>query len=456
MSTDTQTSLPIQRFPKSSLVHLLPLLWLLSLALTEAGGPLHLASVGANLQTTADWIASFQKENNRLPGSLAEIRLYAHSHQQPYTPYDSYGLRLQYLPLRENAYLLKSFSSDAMENTLTSPPDEQILFGLEPATQGLQTLFPNLSQPMIYQGAFLGGLQAASTGLIARLEVNVQLRTRFLLIRDPKDPRFSLISFHDGVEEFLWLPSGTEVVYTAQGSERYEDGIYYWNLKDGTIHNIFPKLKDKIWPNAAPDASFYLSISHISEDPQLLYVLAAQATQKKGLNPKDFYRFSNLYAISLDAEHMQNPNFQQINSEVDYNAFDYPVSHLALIDERHPGDAAQESWRDLELSGEAEKLIDQWQEYSSKQAQSPLLPYSLWWLVSIYNDTFRQLQETGPDEAQVIRNFGIEIADALTAFPTAPLHLRAMAEFLKKNLLLSQVADYNVCSLRPLELPAER
>lgn len=444
----TQVPLGPQR---KKLVLLLPILWLLALALTESG-LIHRSDVTPTLNETAQWIEKFQKEFQRLPWSLAEIRLYAKSYEAPYTPYDNFGLRLQYLPLKENSYLLKSFSSDATENLYGSAPDEQILVGLSSAQQGLQALFPNKSQPMIYQGGFLAGLRAPSTGLIARLEVNSLLRTRYLLVQDPKESRFSMISFHDAVEEFLWLPSGHEIVYTAQGSERYEDGIFYWNLQDGSIHNIFSELKRDMWPNAGPDDSFFLSLSHISAQPPLLYILA-QPAGRSGLDPKDFYRFSNLYAVGLTAEQLQNPVFQRISSNVDYSAFDYAVSHISLIDEGHKGDLVQEEWLALMLSGDAEQLIDQWQTFSSKHSQSPLLPYSLWWLVSIYNDTFRQFQENQHEEAHVIRNFGIEIAEALAALPTAPYHLRAMAEFLKKNLLLSRVADYNVCSLRPFIHP---
>lgn len=453
MGQDSQTAStePAARPRWQKFLNLLPVVWLALLGLTQLG-LIHLSDATPTLNETAAWIERFQKDQHRLPWSLAEIRLYAKSYESPYTPYDSFGLRLQYLPLRENSYLLKSFSSDAMENTYGSEADEQFLHGIPAAKQAAKATPLNKSLPVIYQGAFLEGLEAPTSKLIARLEVNPLLRTRYLFVQDPSDASFSMVSFHDAVEEFLWLPSGHEIVYTAQGSDRYEDGIFYWNLKDGSIHNIFNKMKSDFWPEAGPEASFYLSLSHISEDPKLLYVLVKPAG-KFGLAPADFYRFSNLFAIGIEPEFIQNPTFQRVSSGVDYSAFDYSISHLALLDPSAPGDPTQEEWKTLSLSGDAEGLIDQWQNFSSKHAQSPLFPYSLWWLASIYNDTFRQFLEDGHEEAHVIRNFGIEIAEALAVLPTAPLHLRAMAEFLKKNLLLSRVADYNVCSLRPSILP---
>ena len=85
-----------------------------------------------------------------------------------------------------------------------------------------------------------------------------------------------------------------------------------------------------------------------------------------------------------------------------------------------------------------------WQNYCSTHSTSPALPYALWWLASIYNDTYRELLSAQPEKARTLRNYGLEIVDALTLLPSAPLYLREFGEHLKKNLLLSKAADYNV------------
>ena len=422
----------------------IPLLWISTLSLTQIGWLL-VADSRQEIENVAKWVVKFKDNFHHLPGTLADIRLFAKSIEEDFSAYDSFGTRLQYIALNEQAYLVKSFGPDASENRIGTNDDEVVLAGVERSPQAVIARTFDHSLPIFFQSSFLEGSKANGTNLIARLEVNASRGTRYLLIQDPDQPRVSFLSFHDAIEEFLWLPSGYEIIFTAEGSDRYEDGIFYWNLKDGETHNLLGSIKQQFWPKLSSDKPFYFSLSHISSTPPMLYVVA-QPKDTKTLSPRSFYRFVNLFAISIDKDLFVNPIIQKIPADPQDSSFDYPISHLSLIKTQDAMRPAQHGWQKLTLDGDAETVIDQWQSFCSLNPQSPMFPYGLWWLASIYNDTYRLMKDHSPDEALVIRNYGIEIAEALAAFSTAPSYLRAMALHLKKSLLLSDVADYSVSS----------
>lgn len=433
------------RRPKWIITIALPLAWLIGSLVTNAFS-WRLPGVKSQLDESQRLIEDFVIQNQRLPWQLAELRLHARSAGDFWSPYDAFGHGLLYIALSESAFLLKSFGADARENSLGSPVDPSILRGVGEIGQGIRAVTSNLSQPRIYQGAYLDGLQSPAFSLTARLLVHRALRSRRLLVIDPLRPDFSLVSFHDAVEEFLWLPSGYELVFTAQGSQRYEDGVYYWNLKTDRTFNLLDDIRQEFWPSLPAEEIIYTSLSHISEEPPLLY-LHAQVARETALDPHAFYRLQNFFAVSLGSLRHQKATIQHVPHDPDYSVFDYPLQHSDLIEvKKQTPRPLQVEWLQLSLSGHPEDLLSQWQEFTSRAAGNPMLPYSLWWLASLYNDSFRYMTNFEPNQAQVLRNFGIEISEALSTLPTAPAHIRAMGEELKKNLLLSRVADYNVSS----------
>ncbi|RYZ51454.1 MAG: hypothetical protein EOP07_21260, partial [Proteobacteria bacterium] len=112
-----------------SLLIIIPLIWLLSSAFTQwTGHPWSSNSV--TVSRLGKWIERFQKDQNRLPENLAELRTYAYSFGETPELHDSYGERLFYLPLTEEAFVVKSFGRDATENTVLRSRDEAYSHGL--------------------------------------------------------------------------------------------------------------------------------------------------------------------------------------------------------------------------------------------------------------------------------------------------------------------------------------
>ncbi len=423
----------------------IPIFWT-TLSLSASHGIFQWNQTRATLTHFQNWIEIFRNDYHRLPYQLAEVRALARSHDKHITPYDNFGMRLQYLPLTEKDYLVKSFGRDEQENRPQTKVDPTISTVAKRAEAFIQPEGLRQSIPQFYQAAFLEGTLSPASGLIASVEVQPQFHLRQLLVRSPRNTEFYMVAFHDMVEEFLWLPSGTELIYTAFGSRRYEDGIFYWNLKDNSIHNILPELRQQFWADLPEDWLFYGTLSHVSHDPGLIYLILAPAESEE-LNPQTFYSFANLFAIPIHESLGSKVEAQRIPTDLAYTAFDYDLTQDRLLKTAEMASPVQQEWLALSLEGDAEELISSWQDFSSNHASSPMCVYGLWWLSSVYNDAFRHLSTQGSAQAQVIRGFGIEMTDALIGMPSAPRYLRAMGRFLKKHLLLSKAADYNVTSL---------
>jgi hypothetical protein len=423
----------------------IPIFWI-TLSLSAANGFLQWNKTRTTLTEFQHWIERFEKDYHRLPFQLAEVRALAEAHNHRLAPYDNYGMRLQYLPLTETDYLIKSFGRDEQENRPQTSVDPTVSTISKKAETFIQAEDLQQSIPQFYQPAFLEGTQSPVTGLIASVVIQPQLNLRQLLIRSPKRADFYMVAFHDMVEEFLWLPSGTEVVFTAFGSQRYEDGIFYWNLKNNSIHNMLPDIRKQYWKDLPDDYLFYGSLSHISHDPGLIYLLLVPADSEE-LNPKEFYSFKNLLAIPINEALADKVEAQRIQTDLAFTAFDYDLTQDRLLKTAEMASPVQQEWLALGLEGDTEELISSWQDFSSNHPTSPMCVYGLWWLSSVYNDAFQQLSARRSAEAQVIRGFGIEMTEALIGVPTAPRYLRAMGRFLKKHLLQSEAADYRVTTL---------
>jgi len=422
-----------------------PILWT-TLSLSAAHGFLQWNKTRTTLEEFQHWIERFEKNYHRLPFQLAEVRALAQAHKHRLAPYDNYGMRLQYLPLTETDYLIKSFGRDELENRPLTRVDPTISTISKKAETFIQAAGLQQSIPQFYQPAFLEGTQSPETGLIASVVIQPLFHLRQLLIRSPKNADFYMVAFHDTVEEFMWLPSGMEVVFTAFGSQRYEDGIFYWNLKDNSIHNMLPDIRKQFWKDLPDDWLFYGSLSHINHAPGLIYLLLAPAGSEE-LNPKDFYSFKNLLAIPINEALADKVEAQRIQTDLAFTAFDYDLTQDRLLKTAEMASPVQQEWLALSLEGDTEELISSWQDFSSNHPTSPMCAYGLWWLASVYNDAFQQLSARGSVEAQVIRGFGIEMTEALIEMPTAPRYLRAMGRFLKKHLMQSKAADYHVTTL---------
>ncbi len=420
----------------------IPSLWLILLGL-DSVYPLVNQRSHWELQTAEKLVHKFVERHNELPTRLSQLRPLAHELDIRFSPYDRYGERLGWTALNEKAFIVQSFGREQKAKNLLLQTGDFVLRGTEEGTLGVQELTSKESLPILYQPAFLEGLLSPRGYLLARLYTHPKQLTRHLVVTAPKNHEWIQLSLHDKVSEFLWLKSGYEIIFTAENSAHYDGGLYYWNLTTGEEINLWPKFTRSFFPQEKDDQEFFLSLSHVSDDPPLLYFLA-KPKHEDTVKPKDFYSFAALYALTLEPHIGMSPIFHKIETNLSYSIFDYPLHQAQWTKGIENARSKQQKWAKLPLKGDLETVFNSWQEYGVVEHPGPMTPYHLWWLASLYNDAFRILLSTNPAQARVVRNFGIEMADALQNFPLAPSYLQAMAGSLKKSLLTSKAAEYSV------------
>lgn len=420
---------------------LFPWLWFFATGFTQISGHPWTTNNGT-VRRAGNAIVRFQKDQNRLPENLAELRAYGFAQNDKPDIYDNYGDRLFYQPLSENSFIVKSFGRDAAENTILISKDESFSHNVLIPPRGVKVSLSKESRLNFFQATALDGAEAPKGRLYASLHSRFRGGEKRLLVQNVTEKQFFMLSVHDAVEEFLWLPSGNEIIFTAYGSERYEDGLFYWNLQTNQVRNVLANLKKKYFPKLEEEQKLLLSLSHVSSKPDFIYLFAYPMPADGDLDPKDFYRYQNFYALNPKADFTA----ERVIAEKDFNVFDYAMDHHALVEPAEANLAlpAQKAWLEISMESDKQTLLESWQNYASTYSSSASLPYALWWLGSVYNDTYRELLKEHPDNARTIRNFALEIADALSQLPSGPLYIRGFAEHLKKSLLLSKPAAYNV------------
>lgn len=398
------------------------------------------------LQEGGRLILDFQKSKQRLPANLNEVRLFNKRKSWPgFAPYDGFGNRLSYEPVTSQYFALKSFGADTFENNALSAEDPTVTnIPISPSS-------PPVYQPLtvlearVYPSVLLMGTKSPKSDFTARLFIDFPNKKKHLIIRHLKRKDFVLSAPHDKVDEFLWLSNGYQIIYTASGMDRYQDGIYLWNIVTNEVSNIMSLVQKSfiLARNYNPDR-YLMSLSFIHAQTGSIYAYIAPNTGQP-ISPRDFFSLKNLFVISISEKSKKSVTVQSADIKTDIFA---KVQHLAQdVQIPFSGTRAQSQWAKLPLTGHPQAIIEQWQEYSVDNPETPMFPYSLWWLSSIYSDAYHFLKKSQPEDAQTFRAYGGELSQALTRLSTAPPYLRAMAAYIRQTLLANQDLNYHVTQL---------
>ena len=397
------------------------------------------------LENTKHHILEFESKYGRFPQDMGELRAYIKSIDGSYVPYDSWGSRLKYLLVSKQWFYLKSFGADLMENQIASEPDLNI-DNIDPLPSEPPSLLTNQGSALhVYPGPVLYGLKSPTNALVAQLSVDQESNAKRLIIRDLADKDFLLSSFHDKVQEYYWTSTGDRLVFTASGSYRYEDGIYIWDLNTNRIINIielmkrhFAKLKSE---------KLYMALSTVDSESRRIFVFL-KPMRDLMLDPSEFYSTKNLYSFRWDDTEnipIDLESYQTASATV----FDKSLTPTTMLESEFSGSQAQQAWLALPFTGEITGVLEKWQDYCVTYHRSPVFPYALFWLASLYGESVAQLQSKNQEQAFVLRNYGIEIAQALDDQITAPEYLRAMALYIKYQLQNNQRLSFSFTRLQP-------
>src|SRR5690606_20986824 len=152
----------------------------------------------------------------------------------------------------------------------------------------------------MYPAALLAGAEAPGRKWRAEVFLDTDTGQRTLFVFGRATPSKVMIAPHDRIEEFLWLPDGLRIIFTATGSSRYGDGIYLWNLIDDSVENLAQTLLQEALPTPTrSELQLWLSIAGINVNGPTAYIYAAPRVPGGSLDPADFFNKSRLTAIRL-------------------------------------------------------------------------------------------------------------------------------------------------------------
>lgn len=426
-----------------------PFLWYVATVWPEFnfGGEMRTRSQLRRLQ---ELVAKHKTVAEHLPRDIAELRIFALQNQYSFSLYDGFARRIQYETLSKDHYCIKSFGEDGAENTIHSPLDPCVCDLPPTAAEPPLYDYASDAKAQLFPALLLMGARAPMGSLTAEIQVDYDNQKRTLVVRDLNRPEFILTAAHPGIEEFFWLPSGYEIVFSATSSIRYHDGIYVWDLLTNQMRNLLEDFVNDIHVKSnAAEKHFFISLSGIDEGGHSLYAFIA-ADQDNSLPPEQFFSKKNLYKISLpkdDRTHVTfDPAFKNKKGDVFESA---PIQLTSGVQTGPLGLPVQAIWGHLPTTGPMFSVIDQWQEFSVTYPKTPLFPYSLWYLSSIYADSFRQMAGPQPKQAQTLRAFGMELSKALSRLSMAPSYLRAMSIYMFQELKEGKPLNYRISDLNP-------
>lgn len=390
-------------------------------------------------------IKAFRSKYNAVPLDLTVLRAFAGAEGLDFSGYDSFGQRFQYVRLSPSNYLLRSFGSDGVQNTFGSASDMGVarwgkVPGISPSYR-----YNSLEPLGYYPAGLLIGADSLQRAWVGKLFVDSDANTRQLVVRHRRKNGLFMMAPHDQVEEFLWLPNGEQLIYTASGSQRHRDGVYLWNLPRDEIMNLLDVAERSLpMSPSSRAAGFFLSLAGITpatnERPPVVYVYFGVRTDGP-LAPQVFFSPEQTIAFAIpDVTQAGNPGPSFVGKSapgIDRKWKGPLGSPLALTARLDPsgGIPSQREWLELPVRGDPEQVLLAWHRFIDRNAANPLFPYSLWVLSSLYGESYENLRSTQPHDADVLRTYGTEIARALINYPMSPTYIRALAMHLYDTLM---------------------
>jgi len=408
----------------------------------------------ANLSSDGRALASFLGKYKKSPDDMGELRAFAAAEHMRFRAYDTYGQRLDYLKLDAEHYILRSFAGDGVQNTMNGQPDMGIAhWGARPPRNPVYR-YTTDGAPGLYPAALLMGADSPDHSWYARLFVDASNGTRLLLARQKGKAARFMTAPHDAVEEFLWLPDGKRIVYTATGSVRHRDGLYLWNLANDSLVNLTDLARSSLpMSPAARDEGLNLALAGVGAKGPTVSVYAASRGNGP-LDPRVFFSREHLVNLTVPEGHTPKPLAQPRGPEASVPPLAQPFLLAARLDGAG-GLNAQKAWLALPLDGTLEDVLLAWQHFSEREDHSPLLPYCLWVLSSLYGQGSALLAPLGSRDADVLRTYGAEIARGLLNYPLAPSYLKGLALFAQGALMDGAPLPYHFAQLTAGELDTE-
>lgn len=408
-----------------------------------------------NIDLLNKTLIAFKEKYDGIPQDLSELRAFAVSSGRRFNPYDAYGQKLEYLKLDQKHYMLRSFGADGIQNTESRSSDIGIASWGGSPKEGLYYEYLSALDPEPYPVALLEGQLSPDRTFMAKLFVDADNLTRHLVVKKMTPNGIFMVSDHKFVEEFLWLPSGRHIIYSATGSTRYRDGIYLWDLKTDRTANLTELiLQGSAIEVKGVDNRLWINLVGIHKKESTVFAFIMRRHDGP-LEPDQFYSKSNLFGFQVSD--LSPIKIKLMNRNTFEGVVSVPLHKRTLDTRLHVSGTAtagiQKLWTQLPVSGELEKVVSKWQAFSNKAVNSAIFPYTLWYLTGLYSEGFSILQTHDNQDADVIRAFGTELSGLLMKYDPAPTYLRSFGAWAYDSLMHGKPLSSHVANLTISSLP---
>jgi hypothetical protein len=359
-------------------------------------------------------------------------------------------------------YLIRSFGADEVQNRPTTPADRIRLHGGS-FPKGAALTYearPDIT-PALFPASLLEGSDSPDGQWHARLYHDRETRIKHLIIRKKTTSGLVMVAPHDRIEEFFWVPGRLQMVYSVTASQRGHDGIYLWDLNTDQAINLLskktgPGAKDPL-ESLSKSPKLWISLAGIAEKGPVVYGFAAPR-HDGGLDARDFFRPERFFILSIPDDPFDDSTASKGKSKTKAQVFrpDLFKGLEALLSNGYvsrdrlrglPYRGVQRRFLALPLGGDPESTLLKWNHFADRVIESPIFPYALWVLTSLYSEAHEDLLPQAAKEADILRSYGTEIANALLNDPLAPSYLKALALDAHQRLLTGSPLPYRLGKL---------
>ncbi len=409
----------------------------------------------AHLERTAKALEAWRAVNGTYPATLGEMMASPEVREVNPDFHDASGNRLEYIRTGFDRFILRSFGSDSVPATSNSSNDDIILESASSRYAGGMVLNKR-DHPEDHKGdsrespvadassfEFFTWPPAAAEGLwspdghwLARVASNpVTAERRIVVISE--DHQRVLVSPHDRVEEFLWESGVSEpsLIFTATGSELYDDGIYRWRLtasEPGDSSKMENLIEDKT-PEGLPGR--LNAGGSAATTPQkkrwVLALLQSTGTTNALAVPEAELIASSGQRKFLDATNVLVCPPDGPRCVTNARLHGKQARFRLALDQSHrmrgtvtPG---QRTWNRLPTRGKGTELLQSWRTGERESATSAMQPYVLFFSVLLH-DQVRATPSTnmGPGTLKKLQISTEEAVAALLKSQETPRYLQAL------------------------------
>jgi hypothetical protein len=379
-------------------------------------------------------IQRFVRKYQVAPPTMSDLRIFAKLTNRRFQSYDSWGNRLDYLPLGRVNYTLRSYGADGLQNTRFLETDPGVFHWGFLVEKGLRYDF-NGTQTRPPAVVFSGSDDAAQRWH-GSIFLDQATGVRRLLVRNRQNEKIYMIAPHDGVEEFLWLPQDDQLVFTASGSARYGDGVWIWDLRTDEIWNLLDTVSQNAGASWLKQTSgFYSALSFVKHEGGVTYIGAfVVPMDRSGLTARTFFSATNLRVFELLGR--ENARLLELTANLpvaikflsNEEAFrdDYGWLSAQGVLNQGGGTPLQVQWLSLPRTGNWEDAMQIWQDFAARHQTSPLSAYSIWALSQFYRDASMAHQTANAKTALVLWSFAKELDLGVKRMLSAPSWMRSL------------------------------